>query len=784
MFRFFLHKVAIIRSIVVLAALVSAFVAFIFVRLGEARTDAERRFAERLDLTTHAIDQAFLVASQIARALASYASRLPADQAAHERFLESMLASAVDTSIYGMGIWYEPGIMPFRENGLYGPYVHVDLADRGKIVTTYEWESSEYWYPGQQWYRSLIGLESGSVRTTDFYHDGELVYITTGTSFAREGRTGGVATVGIVLPTLVEMLSAIDFGDMDYFTVFTEQGHVVFQVGADAPIIDESADSHEDVEARVREWYAASGRRAEFFSHRSADVPWRVFAAVDRSRARSSAYAGMVPYASLLVILWLLLSTAIFLRANYVQQRSMSDRLKDENSDLRGEIKRRKKLERELQASRNELDALNHRLSYLAYHDPVTGLLNAQAMLDRMQEIETDEIRTAFLAQLFLENLRELSSIFDRDLVDFILKNLSDRLDAFCPDHVGVYRGAGFSYFLFGTGMDDRSLEVFLEGLSLMFREPVTAFNTRLRLRVRIGVARMEEGLSPGDAINRTVVALSPTESLSSLSYVFYSSRHRERMNRLVFIDSSLMKAGLREELKPVFHPIVDMRTERIVGFEALTRWNCAGHGNIPPSDFIPLAEENGVIIEIGWFIMEQTLDALADDGALGTGDWFISVNVSPLQFLEVDFVENLERLVEARLVDRNRLKIEITESAISAMEETFWKTSRLLLERGFRFAIDDFGTGQSSLSRLSGFNFDTIKIDRGFVTDIATSERNVKLVRSILSLSASLGALAIAEGIETTEQRDILLGEGCFLAQGYFYHKPLGIEGLRTVLS
>ncbi len=783
MFRFFQHKAAFLLSLVVLAVLIALFFAFLLTSLERSRIATERLFDERLELTSKEIARGFEVASRMALVLASYASNLPAETVAHERFLESMLFSARDTPIYGMGIWYEPGIMPFRKNGLYGPYVHVNLIERGDIVTTYEWETDEYWYPGQEWYRSLIDLAPGIVKTTGFYHDADHVYITTGSSFTRRGAVAGVVSVGIVLPTIVEALSSIDFDDMDYFAVFTDQGHIVFQSGADAPIVDEISSSHRDIGADVRDWYARAGRHADFFAHGSGEIPWRVFAAVDRSRALSRVYAEAIPVGSLLAVLWLLLSSAIFLRANYVQQRSMSDRLKDENSDLRVEIKRRKKLERELQSSRNELDALNHRLSYLAYHDPVTGLLNAQALLDRMEELEADEMPKAFLAQLFLENLRELSSVFDRDLIDFMLKNLSDRLDAFCPDHVGVYRGAGFSYFLFGTGMDDRSLEVFLEGLSLMFREPVTALNTRLRLRVRIGVARMEAGLSPGDAINRTVVALSPTESLSSMSYVFYSSRHRERMNRLVFIDASLMKAGLREELRPVFQPIVDMRTGLIEGFEALTRWDCAGHGDIPPGDFIPLAEENGVIIEIGWFIMEQTLDALADEGGLGTGKWFVSVNVSPLQFLEVDFVENLERLVDTKLVDRSRLKIEITESAISAMEETFWKTSRLLLERGFRFAIDDFGTGQSSLSRLSGFSFDTLKIDRGFVTDIATSERNVKLVRSIIGLSSSLGALAIAEGIETPEQRDILLGEGCFFAQGFLYHKPLDIEGLRSVL-
>ncbi|MBI9104420.1 MAG: EAL domain-containing protein [Spirochaetales bacterium] len=208
---------------------------------------------------------------------------------------------------------------------------------------------------------------------------------------------------------------------------------------------------------------------------------------------------------------------------------------------------------------------------------------------------------------------------------------------------------------------------------------------------------------------------------------------------------------------------------------EGLIRWK-SSHTNtvISPVEFIPLAEENGTIIDIGWFVIEEALKLLKEHDS---GSWFISVNVSPLQFIELDFSKKLDKMINQYQIDKSRLKLEITETSTGVGAEFFWQILDELISKNYRLALDDFGTGESSLFRLYNVAFDTLKIDRSFLKDITRETRSLDIYKSILQLGKIMNNTIIAEGIETEEEHLILKEIGVAFTQGFFYSRPVPFE-------
>jgi EAL domain-containing protein (putative c-di-GMP-specific phosphodiesterase class I) len=267
--------------------------------------------------------------------------------------------------------------------------------------------------------------------------------------------------------------------------------------------------------------------------------------------------------------------------------------------------------------------------------------------------------------------------------------------------------------------------------------------------------------------------------------YELFEKGMHARAVELMRLETDLRRALGRDEFRLHYQPIISLETWRISGFEALLRWEHPEHGIISPLTFIPLAEETGLIIPIGqWVLREACRQArLWQDQFPSDPPLSISVNLSGKQFLQEDLIERIEEILLETGLQASSLEMEITESAIIENIDSATLILRQLKTLGIRLSLDDFGTGYSSLSYLHRFPIDTIKIDRSFVSRM-NSPKNSEIVRTIVTLAGNLGLRVIAEGVETREQIIHLTGLNCDLVQGYLLSKPIDGEAMRDLIE
>jgi EAL domain-containing protein (putative c-di-GMP-specific phosphodiesterase class I) len=245
-------------------------------------------------------------------------------------------------------------------------------------------------------------------------------------------------------------------------------------------------------------------------------------------------------------------------------------------------------------------------------------------------------------------------------------------------------------------------------------------------------------------------------------------------------MELALRSAIAREELELHYQPQVDSHTSQIMGAEALLRWNVPGQGYVPPSQFIPLAEETGLIGDIGrWVLRKACLDAVNWEGSVR-----IAVNLSPAQLRSPDFVDYVKSVLDETGLQPQRLELEITEGMLLHNTETNTRMLLAIKALGVRISMDDFGTGYSSLGNLRSFPFDKIKIDKSFISDLSKRPDAAAIIRAILTLGRSLGMTTIAEGVETRDQLAYLRAEGCMEVQGFYFASALSNERFRAVLA
>jgi predicted signal transduction protein with EAL and GGDEF domain len=304
--------------------------------------------------------------------------------------------------------------------------------------------------------------------------------------------------------------------------------------------------------------------------------------------------------------------------------------------------------------------------------------------------------------------------------------------------------------------------------------------------RASIGIAiRVAESVDADELLRRADIAMYAAKARGGNRHVTYEPQLYNATIERMELKADLRLALERGELHVAYQPVVELDTGAITGSEALMRWQHPERGNIPPSDFIPLAEESGAILDLGRWILETACrQTRAWQAETGRTDLTVSVNVSGRQLVDPNLVEDVARVVSATGLDPESLTLEITESVLVLNVEETVATLRALKALGIRLAIDDFGTGYSSLSYLRQFPVDILKVDRSFVASLDGGTDSVALVRSIVSLSSTLRLDTIAEGIETSEQRQVLRGLGTRHGQGYLFARPMGPGELGDLLA
>ena len=263
---------------------------------------------------------------------------------------------------------------------------------------------------------------------------------------------------------------------------------------------------------------------------------------------------------------------------------------------------------------------------------------------------------------------------------------------------------------------------------------------------------------------------------------IYDHSMQQESLSSLT-ISSRLHQAIERDEFELYYQPQIDMATDAVVGLEALIRWQDSDGNWIAPDNFIPLAEESGLIIPIGDWVIKQACRQI--NNLLNKGYHIpIAVNISARQFAQPDFIENLLVDLQHYKVPHHLLEIELTERVIMTDIEEATATLKELEKLGIRVSVDDFGTGYSSLSYLKKFPIDVIKIDRAFVSDVDSNTEDAAIVSAIIAMASSLGLETVAEGVETKEQMDFLKAKNCTIGQGYLFSKPLSNADLHSYLA
>jgi diguanylate cyclase (GGDEF)-like protein len=422
---------------------------------------------------------------------------------------------------------------------------------------------------------------------------------------------------------------------------------------------------------------------------------------------------------------------------------------------------------------------LEERLRFQAFHDKLTGLPNRAYMLDRLAEAETLREEGTPSAVLFLDvdNLKAVNDNLGHDGGDTLIKLLCDRMVSSVRDTDTVARLSGdeFAILLVGSGSEHQAERVAHRILD------------SLRVPTQIGEHLVRTGFSIGLATSTTCAA-SGIGMLRAADLAMYAAKTGGKGRLEVFqpshhtaqVERDAVRAELSgvldtEQLELHYQPIFDVSTQQTVGFEALLRWRHPERGLVSPLDFIPLAEETGMIVPIGrWVLQEATRQAAAWQNRSPLGRLRMSVNVSVRQFQHPDLVGDVADALNRSGLNPSLLTLEITESLFAQDTEETTRKIGLLKDLGVRLALDDFGTGYSSLSYLRRFPIDTLKIDKSFIDGVTTSPEGLAVVAAITQLGQTLHLEVVAEGLETAEQVEALRTLGCPLGQGYHISKPL----------
>jgi diguanylate cyclase (GGDEF)-like protein len=422
---------------------------------------------------------------------------------------------------------------------------------------------------------------------------------------------------------------------------------------------------------------------------------------------------------------------------------------------------------------------LEERLRYQAFHDQLTGLPNRAYMIDKIAEAELLRDGGTPSAVLFLDvdNLKAVNDSLGHDGGDTLIKLLSERMVDSVRDTDTVARLSGdeFAILLSGPGSEHQAERV------------AHRLINSLRAPTKIGAHLVRTGFSIGLATSATCTAsrIGMLRAADLAMYaaktggkgrleVFQPSHHTAHVERDA-VRGELAGALDAEQLELHYQPIVEVSSQQIVGFEALLRWRHPERGVISPLEFIPLAEETGLIVPIGrWVLQEATRQAAEWQNRSPLGRLRMSVNVSVRQFQHPDLVGDVAEALQRSGLDASLLTVEITESLFAQDTEETVRKIRLLKDLGVKLALDDFGTGYSSLSYLRRFPIDTLKIDKSFIDGVTTSAEGHAVVAAITQLGQTLHMEVVAEGLETSDQVEALNGLECPLGQGYYFSRPL----------
>ena len=424
-----------------------------------------------------------------------------------------------------------------------------------------------------------------------------------------------------------------------------------------------------------------------------------------------------------------------------------------------------------------ERKAAEARIEQLAFYDPLTGLPNRALFLDRLkQALDSARRHRSRVALLFvdLDRFKEINDTAGHDVGDFVLAAVARRLKNILRQEETLARLSGDEFVAIAPGADQAAAVHIAERIQTALSEPLVLTGHVFSLGASIGIAFYpEDGTTPEDLLKHTDIAMYRAKAGGG-GYRFYHARMSAELERRLEIARRLEAALNGEHLQLYYQPQVHLPTGRLTGAEALARWRDPEWGWVNPAEFIPVAEERGLIDTLGeWALATACRQVRFWARAGGSPPGRVAVNVSARQFEDDHFVERMLAVVRDSGVTPASIELELTESGMMADPERAVEVTQALSAAGFALSIDDFGTGYSPLSYFKRFAAEKLKIDMSFVREMLTDRNDYAIVNAIVAMGRSLGLKTLAEGVESAAQAAALQALGCHMAQGYHFGRP-----------
>lgn len=430
----------------------------------------------------------------------------------------------------------------------------------------------------------------------------------------------------------------------------------------------------------------------------------------------------------------------------------------------------------------SDISAIKHserELAHLAHHDPLTDLPNRLLFTDRAEQaLASAQIhkRGCALLLLDLDHFKIINDSLGHNVGDQLLKAVGERLQGLFGPGVTLARLGGDEFAVLAESCPQVVQAAALaQRIIDSMKQPFMFDGHQLFISASIGISLFpSDALSAEQLLRNADSALFKAKSTGREGYALYTEELTAHAQNRIEIGNELRRALDQQELRVYYQPVHDLQTSKMMGVEALVRWQHPQRGLVPPAEFIPIAERTGLIAEIDAWVMDQACRQMCQWLAEGRDLSFLAVNISSRLFARHELYEQVAKVLHDTGLDPSKLELEVTESAVMDDPEVALEQMHRLRELGLSLAIDDFGTGYSSLLRLKRLPVQKLKIDQGFVAGLPWDEDDAAIVRVVIALAQSMGMLVHAEGIEQKEQAQFLLDHQCDMGQGYWFARPM----------
>ncbi len=420
------------------------------------------------------------------------------------------------------------------------------------------------------------------------------------------------------------------------------------------------------------------------------------------------------------------------------------------------------------------------KIDHQANYDFLTNLPNRSLTISRfdyMQSIATrDNTKLAFIF-LDIDNFKNINDTLGHDAGDDILKTVSNRIRSCTRETDTTGRLGGDEFIILLGGINEtKDITIVTDNILNKLNKTIEIYGHKIKINASIGISLLpENGNNYSELLRKSDSAMYYAKSLGGSQHAFYIDSMSMIISREFELENELHNALDKNEIKIVFQPQVETRSGKLIGFEALSRWTNSRLGEISPAEFIPIAERNGIIVNVGQFVIEQSLNFISEiNSTTKTNNLSISINLSPRQLRDPDLITCIKNKISKHKIKPHQLIMEITEGVLIEGSQQDADTLAEIANSGIEISMDDFGTGYSSLNYLRKYPFSHLKLDRSFVKDINSSKSTYELIIATINMAHALDMQIVAEGVETNEQLTSLQKINCDFTQGYLVSRPL----------